>query len=291
MPFVVDDFRDFIQLLDQHPEWRAELRRHVLSDELLELPTVLREVVDGLAQLTARVNDQAVQMAQLTARVNDQAVQMAQLTARVNELAARMNELAARMDELAARMDDLASRMTELTMRVDRLTARMDDLVAELILLGAHVDGLVRSQQALRQEVGSLSELAGAQVEVDAQNVLAGVLRTKGYEPLGRPEPLDLGMEGEVDVAMPVRDAAGGHFWLLLEAKARLHRGDVLGWERRLQETGFQTKLKAAGVTDPLLPYAFGLRVYRGAREQGRESGIGIMDPEGELEEAVPRSA
>jgi len=38
MPFTVEDFQDLIRLLAQHPEWQAELRLHVLSDELLELP-------------------------------------------------------------------------------------------------------------------------------------------------------------------------------------------------------------------------------------------------------------
>jgi len=42
MPFTVEEFQDLIRLLEQHPEWRAELRRHVLSDELLELPAVTR---------------------------------------------------------------------------------------------------------------------------------------------------------------------------------------------------------------------------------------------------------
>ncbi|RMF83078.1 MAG: hypothetical protein D6736_22150 [Nitrospinota bacterium] len=38
MPFTVEDFRDLLRLLEQHPEWRSELRRWVLSEELLSLP-------------------------------------------------------------------------------------------------------------------------------------------------------------------------------------------------------------------------------------------------------------
>ena len=46
MSFTVDDFQDLIRLLQQHPERRAELRRHVLSDELLELPAVVRQIAE-----------------------------------------------------------------------------------------------------------------------------------------------------------------------------------------------------------------------------------------------------
>lgn len=234
MPFAADDFRDFIQLVEQHPEWRAELRRHVLSDELLELPSVVRQLADDLVQLTARV------------------------------------------DQLTARLEDLAA-------AIDQLTAQVSALASEL---GA----LTRSHEALRHEVGALSELVGARAEMDAERVLIRVLQEKGYELLDRPGPIDA-LDGEVDVVAQVRDAMGGRFWVLVEAKARLRRGDVRGWDRRIQDPGFLALLEAEGVIAPFLAYAFGLRVYRDAQDQARSSGIGILDPQGEQQEAVPRSA
>jgi len=38
MAFTVTDFADLIQLLNAHPEWRAELRRQILDEEFLKLP-------------------------------------------------------------------------------------------------------------------------------------------------------------------------------------------------------------------------------------------------------------
>ena len=55
MPFIVRDLQDLIRLLAEHPEWRAELRRHGLSDELLELPALVRQVAEQLATLTTRI--------------------------------------------------------------------------------------------------------------------------------------------------------------------------------------------------------------------------------------------
>lgn len=37
MSFTVDDFQGLLRLLDERPEWRAELRRRLLGDELIEL--------------------------------------------------------------------------------------------------------------------------------------------------------------------------------------------------------------------------------------------------------------
>ncbi|MGC8785683.1 MAG: hypothetical protein ACP5RN_15030, partial [Armatimonadota bacterium] len=47
---VVEDLHDLVQLLEQHPEWRAELRRVLLGDELLQLPDLVREILEILRQ-------------------------------------------------------------------------------------------------------------------------------------------------------------------------------------------------------------------------------------------------
>ena len=44
MPFTVDDFHDFIRLIEARPEWRTELRRLVLTDGLLAVPEQLAEL-------------------------------------------------------------------------------------------------------------------------------------------------------------------------------------------------------------------------------------------------------
>jgi hypothetical protein len=54
MPFTVEDFRDLMRLVEERPEWRAELRRWVLSDEILTLP----ELVRALAEAQRRTAEQ-----------------------------------------------------------------------------------------------------------------------------------------------------------------------------------------------------------------------------------------
>jgi hypothetical protein len=44
----IKDFHDIIRLLETYPEWRADLRRLVLTDDLLALP-------NQMARLTAQV--------------------------------------------------------------------------------------------------------------------------------------------------------------------------------------------------------------------------------------------
>src|SRR5262245_55998310 len=44
MPFTVEEFRDLVRILEERPEWRNELRRLILTDQLLALPEQLAEL-------------------------------------------------------------------------------------------------------------------------------------------------------------------------------------------------------------------------------------------------------
>lgn len=50
MAFTIADFHDLIRLLEEHPEWRAELRRFILPQELLDLPMLVSQLAQAQAQ-------------------------------------------------------------------------------------------------------------------------------------------------------------------------------------------------------------------------------------------------
>ena len=67
MAFTVTDFHDLIDLLTQHPEWRIDMRRLVLTDELLALPTNvdrLTAAVNGMAEAQDRTEARVQQLAE-----------------------------------------------------------------------------------------------------------------------------------------------------------------------------------------------------------------------------------
>ena len=172
--FTVNDFRDLVRLLDQHPDWRDELRRLVLTEEVLSLPATVRALVDAQLRTEARM-DQLVEaqnrtearMDQLTARMDQLAARMDQLTermdqstdrARMDQLTERMDQLTERMDQLTARMDQLTERMDQLTERMDQLTARMDQLAERMDQLTARVDQLTERMDQLTARMDQLTE-------------------------------------------------------------------------------------------------------------------------------------
>ena len=66
MPFTADEFHDLIRLVEAHPEWRAELRRLVLTDELLALPEHVGVLTEQMTALTIQVTALASSVQTLT---------------------------------------------------------------------------------------------------------------------------------------------------------------------------------------------------------------------------------
>ena len=80
MAFTVNDFADLKQLLFTHPEWRVDLRQILLTDELLSLPEIVRDLAEAQKRTEARV----AELAEAQKRTEDG---LSRLEAVVRELA------------------------------------------------------------------------------------------------------------------------------------------------------------------------------------------------------------
>jgi hypothetical protein len=101
--FTIEDFKDLIDLLEQHPEWRAELRRHVLSDDLLELPSLVRQLVEAQARAEARLEG---------------------VEGRLDRVERRLEGVEARLEGVEARMDRVEVTLRRHTDQLGKLDGR-----------------------------------------------------------------------------------------------------------------------------------------------------------------------
>ena len=72
MSFTIDDFQDLEQILEENPEWRARLRRQILSDELLALP----EQISTLTRQVGSLTEQVATLAQAVGDLTDDVVKL-----------------------------------------------------------------------------------------------------------------------------------------------------------------------------------------------------------------------
>jgi len=151
MAFGVSDFHDLVSLLEQHPEWRTELRRLLLSEEILDLPDLVREMVEG----QKRTDEMIRQLTEAQTRTDEQ---IRQLTARVDDLAQRLEQLTARVDDLTQRLEQLTARVDDLTQRLEQLTQDIQAIGRRLDQLTAAVTALTESQQRIGDDVAKMKE-------------------------------------------------------------------------------------------------------------------------------------
>ena len=117
MAFTVQDYHDLVRLLAEHPEWRSELRRLVLSDELLALPEVIRALTsaqqkteEGLGALVKAQERTEERLARLEETV-------ATLARQIQLLAEQVQALADHQKRLVESVGDFKGRRLEMTYR------------------------------------------------------------------------------------------------------------------------------------------------------------------------------
>ena len=206
MAFAVQDFHDLSRLLDEHPEWQAELRRRVLTDELLELPALVRRIAEGQARTDG-------QLATLTARVGSLAGHLDTLTVRVDSIAERLDALTARVDALVVQVQALTVAMGDLQATVQTQGARLDAAIGELVearyerRAGAYFSHLARRVRVLdRSTLADLLEDAveeGRIAKGDRRDVMHADLVLTGRR---REDGADLYLVAEVSVGIGVDD-------------------------------------------------------------------------------------
>ena len=107
MAFTVEDYRDLVQLLSERPEWRSELRQLLLSDELLTLPEIVRELAkaqqraeERLANAEERLGNVEERLSRIETAIQHLTEQVAGLTREVRELTGNQR----RMENIVSRL-------------------------------------------------------------------------------------------------------------------------------------------------------------------------------------------
>lgn len=114
MAFTVDDFQDLLKLLEEHPEWQAQLRPVVLGKEILEIPSRMDRVEAALERVAERLDALTERMDAFEARMAAFDAHMEAVTAAQQENARQMGQLIERMDKMDGRMGNIEGGFLEM---------------------------------------------------------------------------------------------------------------------------------------------------------------------------------
>jgi len=268
MATAEEQVKAFVELLGRDEFVRARLRELLRDDELRALDVRIQ----ALAEAQGRTEGA------LSAFREAAEARFARIEAALEALAEAQRRTEERLEALAEAQRRTEERLEALAEAQRRTEERVGRVEEQLALLA-------EAQRRTEERFGRLVDDVGVTAELEATEVLLEVLEGRAYAVVGEPGPV--GLDGEVDVAVRVRDAEGRPLTVLVEAKNRLYPKDVAAWADRAASEGFRARLAAAGLPGPYLVYAFGRRVYPGVREAAEAAGIGVLGPRGE--QVAPR--
>jgi len=246
--------------------------------------------IEALTNAQKRTEQRVNELAEAQKRTEER---LERLETTVHELAEAQKRTEERLERLETTVHELAEaqKRTEQTVQMlvesqQRLEQRMDHLETSHQQLQRTVNQMQDTLDRTQRHVGQLATRLGMELEVDAEEVLIYALKQRGYQLLG--EPRSVLLDGEVDVALPLKDPTGQRLWALIEVKARARLKDLEKWSDQLQDTVFQKRLSQQGIEPPYLPYLFGLRVYEAVDQTAEAEGIGVLDSRQERVAARP---
>ena len=130
---TINDIQDLVRILEDRPEWRGELQRILLTQELLETPARLNALTETVETLSATVNALSQNVADLT-----EAVSILQQHAEATN----------------KRLDKLEETVAALVLNAEATNRRLDRLTAETRVNTRHIGemrGLFAAQKVIRE--------------------------------------------------------------------------------------------------------------------------------------------
>jgi uncharacterized protein YoxC len=253
MPFELRDFQDLVRLLREHPDWREELRALLLTQELLTLPVIVRELAEGQGRLTETVAQLTMRLDQLTTRVDQLTETVAQLTMRLDQLTTRVDQLTETVAQLAEEERRMAEEQWRLTEGQQRFEVQMGQMRGWFLEERYRTHAPAYFGRFLRQvQPVQFGRLADALRERLAEGELAEVLLS------------DLILTGRLPTPGPSQA-----IWVVLEVSTTVDRRDVERAQRRA------ALLRQARY--PAVAVAGGTDATAGARQAASETGVALL--------------
>ena len=127
MAFAVDDVQGLVRLLDEQPEWRAEIRRRLLSDELLAMPEQLAEQRRDIGRIEQEIAEQRLDLEGIKRELAEQRRDIGRIE---QEIAEQRLELQGIKRELAEQRRDIG-RIEQEIAEQRRDIGRIEQEIAE----------------------------------------------------------------------------------------------------------------------------------------------------------------
>jgi len=149
MAITTSDLPELVRLLQQHPEWREALRLILLGEELLNLPQLVNQLIQGQQEIVS-VLQEVVRILQRHERQISQLIEGQQ---RHSEEIAEMRAVLTQVLEVQRRHSEAIERLTETQQRHSEL---IEQLIATQQRHSELIEQLIATQQRHSEEIAEM---------------------------------------------------------------------------------------------------------------------------------------
>jgi len=270
MAFNLNDLQELKQLLRAHPEWRAELREIILTDELVALPRQFAEAQARSDARFERIELALEQLAQAQARTEARVEELAQAQARTE---ARVEELAQAQVRTEARLTKVEAALEQLAQAQARTEARLAELIQQQKIFGERQDKMLGEMMELRFSKFAPSYFGRVmrRVRIVLPDKLDAATEDLMFEHLTEVEHKDVmrldGLARGRLVHPPSPEIS--EVWLAAEVSSRIDRNDV---ERALRRAKLLRKMGLAAI-----PVVIGDQLTTGATQMLNDEPVLVL--------------
>ena len=254
MTTPIQSFQDILDLLEQNPEYREAMRRHILDEEFRRVPADVRELRESIASLAQTVREY-----------------VAATDARLGRLEEGQAELKADVTELKADVTELKADVTELKVgqiRLEEGQARLEGRIGDVAGTAYERRIVKRSRGIAGRYLGIKRAKILRSINVTEHETLDGLMETateagsvtdeQGYE-------LDL-----ADIIIAGSGAPGGSDYAVIEVSETIDDHDV----DRAHE---RAAILARAVSEPVTAAVIGKSVSDANRQRAARSSVTVI--------------
>ena len=226
---IINNFDDILRAMEQDPALRAAMRRHILTEELLQLPAQVNRLETSVNRLETSVAELQEGQSRLENSVAQLQEGQSRLENRMDNLETGQEELKGRMDTLEAGQNRLEAGQEELKGRMDTMAGRLGDAVGHAYETRA----LQLTPRRLRQVMG----IRNATLLMAAtQPSRTGIYDTlEEAVELSRISEAEAGELENLDLAFTGEDPAGNTIQAAIEASITVSPEDIRRAIRRAE--------------------------------------------------------
>lgn len=259
----IKNAKDLIEVLKQNPELLEELRRIILTEELLNVPKKLDELSKKFESF---VNEEFKPLAE---KVDRMEVKITEMDGKITEMDGKITEMDGKITEMDGKITEMDGRLTRVEKRLDNVENRLDRVERDVEQLKADVAKLKGSdfERSIKEKAPAYFGRIIRGCKVISHESLALVLEDAVDKGIITEEEKDNALLVDIVVTGRLKHNTNKEVVIAVEVSTTVDKNDV-------QRSYIRSQTISKGYGKESIGICIGEKITKGAEKKAKELNI-----------------